>query len=118
MDIKFKMYGMGHGEVVATMASGDVLTGAYSLDRDQNIISLTALGALAIFAAGRGAAGGAVEGAVKDQLDNMPAWSPGTADVTSPSGLTAHCLFVNSNVSGHGAGTCHFSSGADYNLTY
>lgn len=119
MSITFKIYGMGHGEVSVAMASGEVLTGTYTLNREQNIISETAFGALFILTSARGGAvAGAINGASKAELDSTPEWSPGMADVSSPSGLTAHCLIVNSNVTGHGAGTCHFSTGADYNLTY
>ena len=102
----------GHGEVIVTMRSGDVLTGSYVLDRDQTVYSMDAFLALAIFSKG------AVQKAAVNELKSMPAWSPGTGDISSPSGPSAHCLFVNSNITGHGAGTCHFSTGADYKLTY
>src|ERR1700683_4143543 len=70
MDVKFKMYGTGHGEVVVTMRSGDVLTGSYILDREQTIYSMTALLALAIFSKR------AVQQVAIKELKSMPAWSP------------------------------------------
>lgn len=108
----FIAHGTGHGEAWVALPDGETLTGGYQLDRDQTIYSNTAAEAMALFGKG------AVREAGVEELEDTPTWSPGVVDVSSPSGLSAHCTVVNNNYTPQGSGVCTFSNGALFNLRF
>jgi hypothetical protein len=94
------------------MPNGDVLTGGFTLFRDQNIYTYNTALLMAIFGKGP------IREAGLSYANSTPTFSPGVSDFSSPSGLTGHCDLINNNFTAHGQGACTFSNGATYSLTF
>lgn len=63
-------------------------------------------------------AGGAPRESAFGMSATLPTSGVGTADMTSQTGMRAHCEFVGDVVTGHGNGSCELSTGAVFRMRY
>jgi len=106
---------VGHGTLNGTatmpMPDGEILNGRYSIAMGGS----TGFGSL--YGSVYGTDGNATGSAFASNMSFSNS-GQGMLDMIGPKGTTAHCEFLNNNLTGHGNGACQISNGAIYRMQY